>query len=214
MVTKEFQAHTELKAEDLNELASQINSSLIQEAAAREGAINNVNEAVASEVAARQEAEKKKSTIVDIYNLRTTGAILPLNGAYVFKGLPVHGISGHFDGTGQDFIAFCVAHEGSDEIDHTIQYYLKSGNDYKYAGAFDTGDTDTPLEVYIAQSFSAYPATETAAGLMSSQDKKTLNGMQSQIDTLGKNVSEHTVQIDTLGELSEEIKKVRQKIKI
>ena len=50
MVTKEFQPHTELKAEDLNELASQINSSLIQEAAAREGAINNVNEAVASEV--------------------------------------------------------------------------------------------------------------------------------------------------------------------
>ena len=122
--------------------------------------------------------------LVDISNYRDAGAVLPLNAAYVFRSTPVHGISGHFDTTGQNFIAFCIAHEGADETDYTVQVYLKSGNDFRYSGVFDTSNAETPLEQFIAQSLSANLATQSVAGLMSAKDKKTLDGMKDQIGDL------------------------------
>lgn len=142
MVNKQFQPHTELKAEDLNALIGEVNENL-----------------------------DEKSTFIEISELMTTGFSLPLNGNYVYHGAPTHSISGVYEAENKYFIAICYKHDSDDE-GHSIAVFLKDGERYKYSGVFNTNSADTPLENFIVESFGGSVVNYNRNGLMASSDKK------------------------------------------
>lgn len=142
MVTKQFQAHTELKAEDLNALIGEVNENLEQ-----------------------------KSTFIEISGLMRTGTVLPLNGSYVYQGKPTHSISGVYDEDNKAFIAICYHHDSEDE-GHNVAIFSKNGSDYVFTGSFNTNNTESAFENYIVEAFGGSVVNYSHNGLMASADKR------------------------------------------
>ena len=152
-ITKQFQAHTELKAEDLNELISQTNDFIAQEG-------------------------NKKPDIIDIINYLSEGAILPDSSYYVHAGRPVLSTSGDYYDT--RWIGFCMSHFNN--LNHSIALYTRDENDrYIFYSQFRADEANTLLEKHVALVFGGLPATPTTPGLMSAADKNMFDDMVTEV---------------------------------
>ena len=155
-ISKQFIPHTELKAEDLNELISQTNDFVVQEG-------------------------NKKPDIIDITNYLSEGTILPDSSYYVHAGRPVLSTSGDYYDT--RWIGFCMSHFNN--LNHSIALYTRNENDrYVFYSQFRADEADTPLEEHVALVFGGLPATPTTPGLMSAADKNKLDGLVTQVADL------------------------------
>jgi len=152
-ISKQFIAHTELKAEDLNELISQTNDFIVQEG-------------------------NKKPDIIDIINYLSEGAILPDSSYYVHAGRPVLSTSGEYYDT--RWIGFCMSHFNS--LNHSIALYTRNENDrYVFYSQFRADEANTSLEQHVALVFGGLPATPTTPGLMSAADKNMFDDMVTEV---------------------------------
>lgn len=152
-ISKQFIPHTELKAEDLNELISQTNDFIVQEG-------------------------NKKPDIVDIINYLSEGAILPDSSYYVHAGRPVLSTSGEYYNT--RWIGFCMSHFNN--LNHSIALYTRNENDrYVFYSQFRADEASTPLEEHVALVFGGLPATPTTPGLMSAADKNMFDDMVTEV---------------------------------
>lgn len=152
-ISKQFIPHTELKAEDLNELIGQTNDFIVQEG-------------------------NKKPNIVDIINYLSEGAILPDSSYYVHAGRPVLSTSGDYYDT--RWIGFCMSHFNN--LNHSIALYTRNENDrYVFYSQFRADEASTPLEEHVALVFGGLPATPTTPGLMSAADKNMFDDMVTEV---------------------------------
>lgn len=152
-ISKQFIPHTELKAEDLNELVDQTNDYIVQEG-------------------------NKKPDIIDIINYLSEGAILPDSSYYVHAGRPVLSTSGDYYDT--RWIGFCMSHFNN--LNHSIALYTRNENDrYVFYSQFRADEASTPLEEHVALVFGGLPATPTTPGLMSAADKNMFDDMVTEV---------------------------------
>ena len=149
-ITKQFQAHTELKAEDLNELIAQSNDFILTEGA-------------------------KKPDKVDILQYHTEGAELPLAAHYTYGGLPTVTFYGHCNETEQDYIAICTYHC---DTFYSIHLYVKNDqNKYVYNSDFHADNAETTLERSVSNMISGTPVSLTRNGVMTKEDKAMFDDM-------------------------------------
>lgn len=149
-ITKQFQAHTELKAEDLNELIAQSNDFILTEGA-------------------------KKPDKVDILQYHTEGAELPLAAHYTYGGLPTVTFYGHCNETEQDYIAICTYHC---DTFYSIHLYVKNDqNKYVYNSDFHDDNAETTLERSVSNMISGTPVSLTRNGVMTKEDKAMFDDM-------------------------------------
>ena len=149
-INKTFVAHTELKAQDLNDLVSQAN-----------GYVGQIDRA--------------KPNTVDIAQYNSEGAELPLASYYVYYGNPTHALAGRYADTDTYFIAVCISHW---ELSHAIVLYVKNEqNKYIYSESFRSDQASSDLEKYIAGLFAGAPVTYDHDGLMKSEDKQMFDDM-------------------------------------
>ena len=149
-ITKQFQAHTELKAEDLNELIAQTNGYIVQEG-------------------------NKKPDKIDISQYNSEGAELPLSAYYTYYGNPTHSLAGYCLETDQNFIAVCINHW---EDSHAIVLYVKNDQDkYIWSSFFRSEAATTPLEQHVARLFAGSLVTADRDGLMRASDKVVFDDM-------------------------------------
>lgn len=153
-ITKQFQAHTELKAEDLNELIAQTNEFILLEGA-------------------------KKPDKVDILQYHTEGAELPLAAHYTYGGLPTVTFYGHCNETEQDYIAICTYHC---DTFYSIHLYVKNDqNKYVYNSDFHDDNAETTLERSVANMISGTPVSLTRNGVMTKEDKAMFDDMVTEV---------------------------------
>ena len=152
-ISKQFIPHTELKAEDLNELIGQTNDFIVQEG-------------------------NKKPDIIDIIDYLSEGAILPDSSYYVHAGRPVLSTSGEYYNT--RWIGFCMSHFNN--LNHSIALYTRNENDrYVFYSQFRADEASSPLEEHVALVFGGLPATPTTPGLMSAADKNMFDDMVTEV---------------------------------
>lgn len=152
-ISKQFIPHTELKAEDLNELIGQTNDFIVQEG-------------------------NKKPDIIDITDYLSDGSVLPDSSYYVHAGRPVLSTSGEYYNT--RWIGFCMSHFNN--LNHSIALYTRNENDrYVFYSQFRADEADTPLEEHVALVFGGLPATPTTPGLMSAADKNMFDDMVTEV---------------------------------
>ena len=153
-ITKQFQAHTELKAEDLNELIAQSNEFILTEGA-------------------------KKPDKVDILQYHTEGAELPLTAHYTYGGLPTVTFYGHCNETEQDYIAICTYHC---DTFYSIHLYVKNDqNKYVYNSDFHDDNAETTLERSVSNMISGTPVSLTRNGVMTKEDKALFDDMVTEV---------------------------------
>ena len=153
-ITKQFQAHTELKAEDLNELIAQSNDFILTEGA-------------------------KKPDKVDILQYHTEGAELPLAAHYTYGGLPTVTFYGHCNETEQDYIAICTYHC---DTFYSIHLYVKNDqNKYVYNSDFHDDNAETTLERSVSNMISGTPVSLTRNGVMTKEDKAMFDDMVTEV---------------------------------
>lgn len=153
-ITKQFQAHTELKAEDLNELIAQTNEFVLIEGA-------------------------KKPDKVDILQYHTEGAELPLAAHYTYGGLPTVTFYGHCNETEQDYIAICTYHC---DTFYSIHLYVKNDqNKYVYNSDFHDDNAETTLERSVSNMISGTPVSLTRNGVMTKEDKAMFDDMVTEV---------------------------------
>ena len=155
-ITKQFQPHTELKAEDLNELVNQTNDYIVQEG-------------------------NKKPDKVDITDYETSGAILPLSSYYTHGGKPTYSRIGTYDSI--DFLAIIVATWGNSNPNTLIYLYTKDDqNLYRFNSTFYSNDDDlTNMEKYVVAMVAGTPVSYTRNGLMTADDKMTFDEMVTEV---------------------------------
>ena len=153
-ISKTFQAHTELKASDLNELKDQANAYV-------------------------HEVDLAKPDTVDISGYRSEGAELPLANHYVYNGLPTEAFSGHCIETDDDYIAICNYHW---DTYYSIFLYVKNNQDkYIFSSQFHNNEASTTLERFVADMIAGAPVTTTRNGVMTKEDKATFDEMVTEV---------------------------------
>jgi hypothetical protein len=153
-ISKQFQPHTELKAEDLNELIAQINDFILTEGA-------------------------KKPDKVDISQYHSEGSELPLAVHYTYNGLPTEAFSGHCIETDDDYIAICNYHWDSY---YSIFLYVKNEqNKFIFSSQFHNNEAQTVLEKFVADMVAGTPATHTHNGVMTKEDKAMFDDMVAEV---------------------------------
>ena len=153
-ITKQFQAHTELKAEDLNELINQTNDYIVQEG-------------------------NKKPSKVDVSELMTEGSELPLADYYTYGGRPVEAFTGLYAATDEGYIAICNYHY---DVYFSIILYVKNEqNKYIFRSHFYSHQASTPIEQYVSDIFTGIPVTHTQNGVMTKEDKVTFDEMVTEV---------------------------------
>lgn len=153
-ITKQFQAHTELKAEDLNELIAQTNDYIVQEG-------------------------NKKPSKVDVSELMTEGSELPLADYYTYGGRPVEAFTGVYAATDEGYIAICNYHY---DVYFSIILYVKNEqNKYIFRSHFYSHQASTPIEQYVSDIFTGIPVTHTQNGVMTKEDKVTFDDMVTEV---------------------------------
>ena len=133
-----------------------------------------------------------KSTTVELNTLKLSTSILPLNGNYVYNGIPTHAVYIEVE-VGQNdvcIVAFCIKHTDSEGLeDHRVLYYTKNGDNFVFTEEFSTNDADTDLRKYITQAVGAYIADGARPGLMSVIDKNNLDTAVSDISAIKDKIS-------------------------
>ena len=190
-INKTFVAHTELKAQDLNDLVSQANGYVSETKTELNGNIatakTELNENIAN---AKTEVMTEVNKKPDILELSTfdRSLPLPLDVTYYYGGLPTHSVTGTaYDSENEvytDYIGICVNHEddsGFEPQHHDVMVFVKSNSDYIYSETFNTSEASGYLEVHVARAFGSVNATPSFSGLMSAEDKRLFDDVVTEV---------------------------------
>ena len=169
-INKTFVPHTELKAQDLNELVTQANGYVAETKTELNDNIATARTEVMTEV-------NKKPNILDLKTFDHS-LPLPLDVTYYYGGLPTHSVCGKaYDSENEvftDYIGICINHEddsGFEPQHHDVMMFVKSNSNYIYSETFNTSEASGYLEVHVARAFGSVNATPSFSGLMSATDK-------------------------------------------
>ena len=180
-INKTFVAHTELKAQDLNDLVSQANGYVSETKTELNGniatAMSELNENIATAKTEVMTEVNKKPNILELSTFDRS-LPLPLDVTYYYGGLPTHSVTGTaYDSENEvytDYIGICINHEddsGFEPQHHDVMVFVKSNSDYIYSETFNTSEASGYLEVHVARAFGSVNATPSFSGLMSATDK-------------------------------------------
>ena len=179
-INKTFVAHTELKAQDLNDLVTQTNGYISETKTELNENIANAKTEVMTEVS-------KKPNILDLKTFDHS-LPLPLDATYYYGGLPTHSVTGTaYDSENEvyiDYIGICINHEddsGFEPQHHDVIVYVKSNSDYIYSETFNTSEASGYLEVHVARAFGSVNATPSYSGLMSAEDKSMFEDVVTEV---------------------------------
>ena len=179
-INKTFVAHTELKAQDLNDLVTQTNGYVSETKTELNGNIATAKTEVMTEV-------NKKPNILDLKTFDLTQP-LPLDATYYYGGLPTHSVIGTAYDTENEiyteYIGICINHEdesGFEPQHHDVIVFVKSGSNYIYSETFNTSEASGYLEVHIARALGSVNATPSSSGLMSATDKGLFNDVVTEV---------------------------------
>ena len=180
-INKTFVAHTELKAQDLNDLVTQANGYVSETKTELNGNIATAKTELNGIIAtAKTEVMTEVNKKPDILELSTfdRSLPLPLDVTYYYGGLPTHSVTGTaYDSENEvftDYIGICINHEddsGFEPQHHDVMVFVKSNSDYIYSETFNTSEASGYLEVHVARAFGSVNATPSFSGLMSATDK-------------------------------------------
>lgn len=179
-INKTFVAHTELKAQDLNELVAQANGYVSETKTELNGNISTAKTEVMVEV-------NKKPNILELSTFDRS-LPLPLDATYYYGGLPTHSVAGTaYDSENEiftDYIGICINHEddrGYEPQHHDVMVFVKNGSDYIYSETFNTSEASGYLEEHVARAFGSVNATPSYSGLMSAEDKSMFKDMVTEV---------------------------------
>ena len=126
---------------------------------------------------------KAEKAVTDLKDYAETGKVLPLNGVYVYYGMPVHSraleaLYTDFDPEAQEgdttqVLVFCCAHMDGDNSGKGSIYLVYQSTNSGYAYYVRFTNQDVPED--ILRAFGEATATSTADGLMSKEDKQKLD---------------------------------------
>ena len=190
-INKTFVPHTELKAQDLNELVTQANAADAAERARAEADLAAEvlarDAAIATEQARAEAEEAKKPNKVELYGFDHS-LPLPLDATYYYKGLPTHSVQGvAYDSVNEiytDYIGICIEHESDDNYEpqhHNVQLFVKTNGDYIYSETFNTYEASGYLEMHVARALGSANATPGSSGLMSATDKSLFDDVVTEV---------------------------------
>lgn len=180
-INKTFVPHTELKAQDLNDLVAQANGYVSETKTELNGNIatakSELNENIANAKTEVMTEVNKKPNILELSTFDRS-LPLPLDVTYYYGGLPVHSVTGTaYDSENEvytDYIGICINHEddsGFEPQHHDVMVFVKSNSNYIYSETFNTSEASGYLEVHVARAFGSVNATPSFSGLMSATDK-------------------------------------------
>ena len=173
-INKTFVAHTELKAQDLNDLVTQANGYVSETKTELNGNIATAKTELNGNIAtAKTEVMTEVNKKPDILELSTfdRSLPLPLDVTYYYGGLPTHSVTGTVY---TDYIGICINHEddsGFEPQHHDVMVFVKSNSNYIYSETFNTSEASSYLEFHVARAFGSVNATPSFSGLMSATDK-------------------------------------------
>ena len=190
-INKTFVPHTELKAQDLNELVSQANAADAAERARAEADLAAEvlarDAAIATEQARAEAEEAKKPNKVELYG-RNNSEPLPMDATYYYGGLPTHSVAGTaYDSDNEvytDYIGICINHEddsGFEPQHHDVMVFVKSSSNYIYSETFNTSEASGYLEEHVARALGSVNATSSYSGLMSAEDKRMFDDVVTEV---------------------------------
>lgn len=179
-INKTFVAHTELKAQDLNDLVTQANGYVSETKTELNGNIATAKTEVMTEV-------NKKPNILELSTFDRS-LPLPLDATYYYGGLPTHSVAGTaYDSENEiftDYIGICINHEddsGFEPQHHDVMVFVKNGSDYIYSETFNTSEASGYLEEHVARALGSTNATPSYSGLMSADDKGMFDDMVTEV---------------------------------
>lgn len=130
---------------------------------------------------------KAEKAVTDLKGYAETGKVLPLNGVYVYYGMPVHSraleaLDTDFDPEAQEgdttqVLVFCCAHMDGDNSGKGSIYLVYQSTNSGYAYYRNFHNENVPED--ILRAFGEATATSTADGLMSKEDKQKLETLPS-----------------------------------
>ena len=179
-INKTFVPHTELKAQDLNDLVSQANGYVSETK-------SELNDNIAT---ARTEVMTEVNKKTDILDLKTfdRNQPLPLDATYFYGGLPTHSVTGTaYDAENEintEYIGICINHEdesGFEPQHHDVMVFVKNNSNYIYSETFNTSEASGYLEVHISRALGSVNATPNSSGLMSATDKGLFNDVVTEV---------------------------------
>ena len=177
-ISKTFIPHTELKADDLNELVTQTNTHVAETKA-------EVNQNIQTAKSEMQVEIDKKPTSVNIIDYLQDNAELPVASYYTYGQRPLYSISGEYANI--FYIAFCMAHFNS--IAPSIALFRK----------FRADHATSILEQHVALVFGGIEATTSTPGLMSSTDKGLLDDVVTEVFPVKVQVSSSNADVREVG---------------
>lgn len=188
-ISKQFQAHTELKASDLNELVNQANSYVGETKVEIEGEIDDTKEEIMVNV-------NKKPDTVNIVDYLVADAELPVASYYTYGQRPLYSISGEFGNI--YYIAFCMAHFNA--IAPSVALFTRNASGkYIFYSQFRADHANTLVEKHVALVFGGVDATPTTPGLMSAQDKSLLDDVVTEVFPVKVQVSSSNADVREVG---------------
>ena len=188
-ISKTFIPHTELKADDLNELVTQTNAHVAETKA-------EVNQNVQTAKSEMQVEIDKKPTSVNIIDYLQDNAELPVASYYTYGQRPLYSISGEYANI--FYIAFCMAHFNS--IAPSIALFRKNVQDkYVFYSQFRADHATSILEQHVALVFGGIEATTSTPGLMSSTDKGLLDDVVTEVFPVKVQVTSSNADVREVG---------------
>ena len=195
-INKTFVAHTELKAQDLNELVSQANGYVSETKTELNGNIatakSELNDNIATAKTEVMTEVNKKPNILDLKTFDHS-LPLPLDATYYYGSLPTHSVTGTaYDAENEintEYIGICINHEdesGFEPQHHDVMVFVKSGSNYIYSETFNTSEASGYIEVHIARALGSVNATPNSSGLMSATDKSLFNDVLERLENIDK----------------------------
>ena len=190
-INKTFVPHTELKAQDLNDLVAQANGYVSETKTELNGNIATAKTELNDNIAtARTEVMTEVNKKPNILDLKTFdhSLPLPLDATYYYGGLPTHSVTGSaYDAENEtytEYIGICINHEdesGFEPQHHDVMVFVKSNSNYIYSETFNTSEASGYLEVHVARALGSVNATPNSSGLMSATDKSLFNDVVTEV---------------------------------
>ena len=208
-INKTFVAHTELKAQDLNDLVTQANEYVSETKTELNGNIatakTELNDNITNAKTEVMTEVNKKPNILELSTFDRS-LPLPLDVTYYYGGLPTHSVTGTaYDSENEiytDYIGICINHEddsGYEPQHHDVMVYVKSNSDYIYSETFNTSEASGYLEVHVARAFGSVNATPSFSGLMSATDKGLFDDVVTEVFPVKAVISSSNADVREVG---------------
>ena len=208
-INKTFVPHTELKAQDLNDLVTQTNGYVAETKTELNGNIatakTELNDNIANAKTEVMTEVNKKPNILELSTFDRS-LPLPLDVTYYYGGLPTHSVTGTaYDSENEvytDYIGICINHEddsGFEPQHHDVMVFVKSNSNYIYSETFNTSEASGYLEVHVARAFGSVNATPSFSGLMSSTDKSLFDDVVTEVFPVKAVISSSNADVREVG---------------